>query len=168
MISYVCTTISYVNLRYRMSTYDIVGYQESRWRWPGGPRARAQATGATRLGSEMIRALVRTVVRHGPSQVTRGAARSPDSDRDVRHGDVRRCPGRAPGPGHESPWHGHRDRPPAIQVNPALKFTVTPVSLRVLGPPGEPRNRRRPPRSRSSPSPRRGDSESRESESPSR
>ena len=30
MISYVCTTISYVNLRYHMSTYDILGYQESR------------------------------------------------------------------------------------------------------------------------------------------
>ena len=30
MISYVCTTISCVSLRYRMSTYDIVGYQESR------------------------------------------------------------------------------------------------------------------------------------------
>ena len=29
MISYVCTTISYVNLRYHVSTYDILGYQES-------------------------------------------------------------------------------------------------------------------------------------------
>ena len=31
-ISYVCTTISYVNLRYRMSTYNIPAYQESRCR----------------------------------------------------------------------------------------------------------------------------------------
>ena len=38
MISYVCTTISYVKIRYRMSTYDIVGYQESRWSRPG-PKA---------------------------------------------------------------------------------------------------------------------------------
>ena len=57
MISYVCTTISYVNLRYRMSTYDIVGYQESRGSdgLPRAPTATASRPGPRRVAADAAR-----------------------------------------------------------------------------------------------------------------